>query len=133
MKKLLIVFTLAAGIIACSSGDSDKAKGPNDKEEGKEEAAAVGTPSNDPEVDRGLALVGQSDCFTCHKVVDASQGPAYEAVAAKYPDNQAVIDSLAQKIIKGGAGNWGTIPMTEHPDISEADAKAMVKYVLSLK
>ncbi len=133
MKKLLIIFALGAGIIACNSGDADTAKGPNNKEEGKQEAAAQGTPSEDPEVARGLDLVGQSDCFTCHKVVDASQGPAYEAVAAKYPDNQAVIDSLAQKIIQGGAGNWGTIPMTPHPDIPEADAKAMVKYVLSLK
>ena len=133
MKKLLIIFTLGAGIIACNSGDSGEAKGPNDKEEVKQEAEAQGTPSEDPEVTRGLELVGQSDCFTCHKVVDASQGPAYEAVAAKYPDNDAVIDSLSQKIIKGGAGNWGTIPMTPHPDLPEADAKAMVRYVLSLK
>ena len=133
MKKLLIIFTLAGGVIACNSGDSGTAKGPNNKEEGKQEAAAQGVPAEDPEAARGLELVGQSDCFTCHKVVDASVGPAYEAVAAKYPDNDAVIDSLSQKIIKGGAGNWGTVPMTPHPDIPEADAKAMVKYVLSLK
>lgn len=133
MKKLLIIFSLGVGIIACNSSDSETAKGPNDKEEGKQEAAAQGTPAGNPDADKGLALVGQSDCFTCHKVVDASTGPAYEAVAAKYPDNDAVVDSLAGKIIKGGAGNWGTVPMTPHPDLTEADAKLMVKYILSLK
>ena len=89
--------------------------------------------SEDPDVARGLELVGKSDCFTCHKIVDASQGPSYESVAAKYPDNEQVIDSVSKKIITGGAGNWGTIPMIAHPDISEADAKAMMKYILSLK
>jgi cytochrome c len=54
-------------------------------------------------------------------------------VAAKYPKNDAVIDSLSDKIIKGGSGNWGTIPMIAHPALSKDDAKAMVNYVLSLK
>jgi cytochrome c len=126
MKKSIIIFCLAAAIIACN-GNGDAGK----KEENKEAAEAA--PAEDSEVARGLELVGKSDCFTCHKVVEASTGPAYEAVAAKYPDNDAVIDSLSQKIIKGGVGNWGTVPMTPHPDITEADAKAMTKYVLSLK
>jgi cytochrome c len=126
MKKAAIIFCLAGFIIACNSGDST-----DNKLENKEAEPTVA--AEDPEVARGLELVGKSDCFTCHKVVDASTGPAYEAVAAKYPDNDAVIDSLAKKIITGGVGNWGTVPMTPHPDLSEADAKAMTKYVLSLK
>ncbi len=126
MKKAAIIFCLAGFIIACNSGDST-----DNKVENKEAEPTVA--AEDPEVAKGLELVGKSDCFTCHKVVDASTGPAYEAVAAKYPDNDAVIDSLAKKIITGGVGNWGTVPMTPHPDLSEADAKAMTKYVLSLK
>lgn len=126
MKKAAIIFCLAGLVIACNSGDST-----DNKVENKEAEPTVA--AEDPEVARGLELVGKSDCFTCHKVVDASTGPAYEAVAAKYPDNDAVIDSLSKKIIKGGVGNWGTVPMTPHPDLSEADAKAMTKYVLSLK
>ncbi len=126
MKKAAIIFCLAGFIIACNSGDSS-----DNKVENKEAEPTVA--AEDPEVARGLELVGKSDCFTCHKVVDASTGPAYEAVAAKYPDNDAVIDSLAKKIITGGVGNWGIIPMPAHPDLSEADAKAMTKYVLSLK
>jgi cytochrome c len=126
MKKAAIIFCLAGLVIACNSGDST-----DNKVENKEAEPTVA--GEDPEVAKGLELVGKSDCFTCHKVVDASTGPAYEAVAAKYPDNDAVIDSLAKKIITGGVGNWGTVPMTPHPDLSEADAKAMTKYVLSLK
>lgn len=131
MKKALAIVAGLAFIVAC--GNNAETKDTKETTETQAEPTAPAAPAADPEVERGLALVGKSDCFTCHKVVDKSTGPAYEEVAAKYPDNQAVIDSLAHKVIKGGVGNWGTIPMTPHPDLSEADAKAMVKYVLSLK
>jgi cytochrome c len=130
MKKALAIIAGLAFIVAC--GNNADTKDTKETTETQAEPTAP-TPAADPEVERGLALVGKSDCFTCHKVVDKSTGPAYEAVAAKYPDDQAVIDSLAHKVIKGGVGNWGTVPMTPHPDLSEEDAKAMVKYVLSLK
>lgn len=126
MKKMLIIFGCVALVAACNSNETTEAK--DEKKETTQTTAA-----EDPEVARGLELVGKSDCFTCHKVMEPFTGPAYEAVAAKYPDNDAVIDSLSKKIINGGVGNWGTIPMTPHPDVSEADAKAMTKYVLSLK
>ena len=126
MKKSIIIFCFMGAIIACNSNDNSEKK--VDAPEAEKTATA-----EDPEVTRGLELIAQSDCLTCHKVVDAFTGPSYEAVAAKYPDNDAVIDSVSKKIITGGSGNWGTVPMTPHPDISEADAKAMVKYVLSLK
>lgn len=123
MKKILFLFGCIALIVACNDSSETKV-------ENKETPQAA---AEDPEVTKGLELVGKSDCFSCHKVVEPFTGPAYEAVAAKYPDNDAVIDSLSKKIIKGSVGNWGTIPMTPHPDLSEADAKLMVKYVLSLK
>jgi cytochrome c len=130
MKKTMVIVLLLGIFIDCNSSD----KGAESKEgAGTATATAPAEAAADPEVERGLELVGKSDCFTCHKVVEASTGPAYEAVAARYPDNDAVVDSLSKKIIKGGAGNWGTIPMSQHPDISEADAKAMTRYVLSLK
>jgi cytochrome c len=90
--------------------------------------------SNDPTVQEGLSLVAKNDCFTCHKINETLVGPAYAAVAAKYsPASDAIIDTLAHKVIRGGAGNWGTVPMTPHPQLSVDDAKKMVKYVLSLK
>jgi cytochrome c len=44
-----------------------------------------------------------------------------------------VLDTLSDKIIKGGGGRWGAVPMTPHPQVSKEDATTMVKYVLSLK
>ena len=124
MKKILFLFGCIALIVACNDSSEKKV-------ENKETTQAAAP--EDPEVTKGLELVGKSDCFTCHKVVEPFTGPAYEAVAAKYPDNDAVIDSLSKKIINGSVGTWGTVPMTPHPGLSEADAKSMVKYVLSLK
>ncbi len=54
-------------------------------------------------------------------------------MAAKYPATEANIDTLANKVIKGGKGHWGDIPMAAHPALSQDDAKQMVKFVLSLK
>jgi len=62
------------------------------------------------------------------------QGPSYRDVANKYaslPDT--IVTHLAGKIIKGGSGVWGEVPMTPHPALSEEDAKSMVKYILLLK
>ena len=132
MKKAFVIVAGLAFLVPCGNNASKDTKETTETQ-AEPTAPTTAAPAADPDVEKGLALVGKSDCFTCHKVVDKSTGPAYEEVAAKYPDNQAVIDSLAHKVIKGGSGNWGTVPMTPHPTISEADAKAMVKYVLSLK
>ena len=129
MKKLIVICSITLLVYSCSNGETSENKNANDTQN---EAAPAEVPK-DPEVARGLKLVANSDCFTCHKVVEASQGPAYEKVAARYPNNEAVMDSISKKIITGGSGNWGTIPMTPHPDLSEADAKTMIKYIMSLK
>ncbi|HEY2726891.1 MAG TPA: cytochrome c class I, partial [Parafilimonas sp.] len=60
-------------------------------------------------------------------------GPAYRDVANKYDNTDANVKMLAAKVIKGGSGNWGTIAMTPHPAVSEADAEQMVKYILLLR
>jgi cytochrome c len=129
MRKAFFILACASVMIACSdSGSSSEIK--------KDSSAAnTSTPSatENPVAKQGLALVAKSDCFTCHKVAEKTIGPSYMSVAEKYPNNKEVIDSLAKKIITGGAGNWGTVPMTPHPQIPEADAKTMVEYILSLK
>lgn len=89
--------------------------------------------SGNPDYQKGLGLVSKSDCFTCHQIKEAGTGPAYQDVANKYSNDEATVNALAQKVIRGGSGVWGTVPMTPHPDISLDDAKAMVKYVLMLK
>ncbi len=69
--------------------------------------------------------------MACHKTDSKVVGPSYKDVALKY--TTADIAMLAQTIIKGGSGNWGEVPMTPHPTLSEEDATEMVKYILSLK
>ena len=85
------------------------------------------------DIKKGQALISKSDCLACHKVEEKLLGPSYKDVANKYPNNAATIAQLANKIKKGGSGVWGAIPMSPHPALSDDDAKAMVKYILSLK
>ncbi len=85
------------------------------------------------DIKKGQALIAKSDCLACHKLQEKLLGPSYKDVANKYPNNSATIAQLADKIKKGGSGVWGAIPMSPHPTLSDDDAKAMVKYILSLK
>lgn len=79
----------------------------------------------------GLALIEGADCLTCHKMDTKLVGPSYQEVAAKY--TEADVDKLATKIIEGGKGVWGEIPMTAHKGMSPDNAKKMVEYILTLK
>jgi cytochrome c len=60
-------------------------------------------------------------------------GPSYAEVAAKYESTEENINMLAQKVINGGVGVWGEVPMPAHLSLSEEDAKDMIRYVLLLK
>lgn len=93
----------------------------------------LGTAHTGGRVVDGAALMAASDCASCHKEKEALVGPAYIAVAQKYPVTKANISLLANKIIRGGQGNWGQVPMTPHPHLSLADAQTMTKYILGLK
>ena len=91
-------------------------------------SAATSTSAKDP----GELLIVKSDCVGCHHKENKLIGPSYKEIAEKYPSNDENIALLAGKIIKGGKGVWGAVPMTPHPKITEDDAKSMVKYILSL-
>ncbi|WP_026952787.1 c-type cytochrome [Algoriphagus mannitolivorans] len=82
---------------------------------------------------KGLEKVKGSDCTSCHMVERKIVGPSYAEVAAKYENTEENITMLAQKVIAGGVGVWGEVPMPAHPGLSEEDAKDMVAYVLLLK
>ena len=129
MKKVL--GTMAAVILLAACGGSET------KKTEETAAAPAATASNDlsanPDYTKGLALVAGSDCLTCHKTSEKNIGPAYKDVAAKYENTEENVKMLAEKVIKGGSGVWGAVPMTPHPQISQEDAEAMVKYVLLLK
>jgi len=82
---------------------------------------------------KGKVLISYSDCYICHKPDERSVGPAFKDIAKKYPANKVYIEMLAQKVIIGGSGVWGSAEMDPHPKLSVEDAKTMVKYILSLK
>lgn len=81
----------------------------------------------------GLALINNSDCAACHNATEQTVGPSYQAIASRYAGADEELQQLSQKIINGGAGGWGQIPMTPHADLSEEDALSMLNYVFSLK
>lgn len=80
---------------------------------------------------RGKNLLENSDCKTCHNLKETSIGPSYASIADRYKTN-ASVDMLADKIIKGGNGNWGKNMMAAHPQHSKQEAAEMVRYILSV-
>jgi cytochrome c len=132
MKKVLVTMMIAAGLYACGGGESTETTETKPISNATVEPAA---PDEAPVVAKkdGKALIEASDCRTCHKDDSKLIGPAYQEVAKKYENNEANLKMLAEKIIKGGQGNWGEIPMAGHPNVSEEDASAMVEYILSMK
>ena len=77
-------------------------------------------------------LAQKKNCMACHAVDKKLVGPSYKDVAAKYSGQKDAVDKLAQKIMKGGSGVWGAIPMPANPQVSEAEAKQLAQWVLSL-
>ncbi len=161
MKKVFLLLSAGVLLAACDSGykqdgpdqvsaskgtsteksdelNTDSATGANvtavahqpqvDTSTTKIGTAPIGTPH-----DQGAKLMASADCASCHRERDKLLGPAYTAVAQKYPATPANVNMLAAKVIKGGSGNWGDIAMTPHPGLSETDAREMIRYVLSLK
>src|SRR5258706_15621433 len=78
-------------------------------------------------------LAQQKTCMACHATDKKLVGPAYKDVAAKYAGQKDAVDKLAQKVMKGGSGVWGAVPMPANPQVNEAEAKQLVQWVLSQK
>lgn len=78
------------------------------------------------------ALAQKKNCMACHAIDKKVVGPAYRDVAKKYA-GQDVVAKLANKVKQGGSGVWGAIPMPANPQVSDAEAKQLVTWVLSLK
>ena len=78
-------------------------------------------------------LAQKKNCMACHATDKKLVGPAYKEVAAKYAGQKDAADKLSLKVMKGGTGVWGAIPMPANPQVSEAEAKQLVQWVLSLK
>jgi cytochrome c len=79
------------------------------------------------------ALAASKNCLACHAIDKKVVGPAYKDVAKKYASQKDVVDKLASKVMKGGAGVWGPVPMPANPQVNEAEAKKLVTWILTLK
>lgn len=138
MKNLILTAAvLAFALTSCSDNKTTEIADPAESnvmisEPTAIDSAAIASNSEaaSPEAE-GLQLIEGADCLACHKVDGKLVGPSYEDVAAKY--TEADIDHLATKIIDGGKGVWGEVPMSAHTGMSNENAQKMVKYILSLK
>lgn len=91
-------------------------------------AALLGAPAR-----ADLALATAKNCMACHAVDKKVLGPSYKDVAAKYKDTKGAADLLATRILKGGSGVWGPVPMPANTQVSEADARKLAAWVLTVK
>lgn len=80
-----------------------------------------------------LALAQSKNCMSCHAIDKKLVGPAYRDVATKYAGQKDAVDRLANKILKGGSGVWGPVPMPANVQVNEAEAKRLAAWVLTLK
>ncbi len=125
MKKYFVAMFVIALMTACGGSESKPAPG------SEKVAEKVNDNSSNPDYQKGLALIAKNDCLTCHKVSEKLVGPAYRDVANKY--TSADLSMLADKVMKGGSGVWGQVPMAPHNLLSKEDAEQIVKYILLLK
>jgi cytochrome c len=136
-KRFLAPFVLSALFFAaCGGGQkSSEQQAANSSPAGQEGAvdSSMVAPDANAPVPKGKALIDDQDCKTCHKPDVKLVGPAYKEIAQKYPNDEKNVDLLADKIIKGGSGNWGEVAMLPHPSLPKEDAKEMAKYILSVK
>ena len=108
MKQAFIALAAAAGILGTGAAQAADAKAAE-------------------------ALMKKNACIACHAIDKKMVGPAYKDVAAKYRGQKDAAAKLVEKVKKGGVGVWGQVPMPPNPNVSDADAKALVEWILSLK
>ena len=95
--------------------------------------AVVGLLSAAGPVRADYDLVVKKNCLACHQIDKRKYGPNFKEVAAKYADQKNAADILARKIRRGGTGVWGQDLMPPQPQVSAEEARALARYVLSLK
>lgn len=78
-------------------------------------------------------LAKAKNCMTCHSIANKVVGPAFKDIAAKYANDKGAEDRLTQKVLKGGSGAWGPVPMPANTQVNEAEARTLVRWVLSQK
>jgi cytochrome c len=78
-------------------------------------------------------LATKKTCMACHAVDKKLVGPSYKEVAAKYAGQKDAVEKLAQKVLKGGSGVWGPVPMPPNAQVSDAEAKQLIQWIMTIK
>jgi cytochrome c len=78
-----------------------------------------------------MELAKSKNCLACHAVDQKLVGPSYKEVAAKYKGDASAVGKMATKIQKGGAGSFGPVPMPPHPNVNDAEAQTLAKWILA--
>ncbi len=126
MKKTFIMVAALGLFAACGGGEKEAKETTSEQKTG-------GDLSDNPIYQKALTIITNSDCKTCHLVDEKNVGPAWRDVANKYADSANAVAYLSHKIINGGSGVWGQVPMAAHPTMPQEDAETLAKYVLLLK
>ena len=102
-RAFLVIASLAAGLAVCAPARAD------------------------------LQLATAKNCMACHAVDKKLVGPSYKEVAAKYAGQENAVAKLEAKVLKGGAGVWGPVPMPANAQVTPAEAKQLVAWILAQK
>jgi cytochrome c len=145
MKKTILSVATAVVVASCSSHGEKNTVTPDLQTSEQNVSEQVVTISDtqtkenktteivsEPDFKKGKTLVEKSDCLTCHRETEKMIGPTYAEIASRYAGKAGVEETLVQKIIQGGSGNWGSIPMSPHQNISIEDVNLMLKYILAV-
>jgi cytochrome c len=99
------------------------------------EPLPVQYPPNPPRVyaHKGIPLLENSDCLTCHETEEANVGPSFRQIASRYPKDKNTVAMLVEKVQRGGAGTWGDGMMTAHPDLATEDVETIIDYIFTFK
>ncbi|WP_226391003.1 c-type cytochrome [Penaeicola halotolerans] len=135
INHTIVTFAFGIGlfIVACGGESQEKKETTARVPNATPKVSLADKYKDDPIYITGVAKVNNSDCGSCHMEEKKIVGPTYAEIAAKYEATPENVTMLAEKIIKGGVGNWGEVPMTPHANLSQEDAEDMVKYILLLK
>lgn len=129
MKKTFIMIAAMGLFAACGGGEKEKKELTPEEKTEKTRAEL----SDNPIYQKALTIIGESDCKTCHLIEEKNIGPAWRDVGNRYADSANAIEYLSHKIIVGGSGVWGQVPMAPHPTMSQEDAETLAKFILLLK
>jgi cytochrome c len=130
----LSTFVVAVIFTACESNkSSENTASQASTNEIKPQLTVETTNETSTQKSSAELLMEKSDCYTCHSVDTKLIGPSFNEISKKYENNRASIQLLADKIINGGSGVWGEVPMQAHSQMSKEDATEMVNFILSLK